>query len=133
LEPILDSTFISDSFASRTNKGTHAALKRFDKFKRKVSRNGRSLSKNAVDRNMIAGWVLKADIKHYFDSVNHEILMKMIKRKNRGLHHLKIQIIVIKWLMIRRMRMTIIRKKKILCCWILLRSQKNTATVISKN
>ena len=70
LEPILDSTFISDSFASRKGKGTHAAIRRFDKFKRKINRNGR-----------IAGYVLKADIRHYFDSVNHKILMNMVEKK----------------------------------------------------
>ncbi|MBI3190856.1 hypothetical protein HYZ41_04085, partial [archaeon] len=34
--PIFDKTFIYDSYASRRKKGTHAALKRFDEFKRKV-------------------------------------------------------------------------------------------------
>ena len=29
----------------------------------------------------IQGYVLKADIKHYFDSIDHEILLKIIRRK----------------------------------------------------
>ena len=34
LEPIFEKIFIYDSFASRKNKGTHPAIKRFDYFKR---------------------------------------------------------------------------------------------------
>lgn len=37
IEPLFDRTFIHDSYASRKGKGTHAALRRFDEFKRKVS------------------------------------------------------------------------------------------------
>ena len=40
LEPIFEKIFIYDSFASRKDKGTHLAIARFDKFKRKVSLNG---------------------------------------------------------------------------------------------
>lgn len=80
IEPIFDRTFIFDSYANRKGKGTHAALKRFDCFKRKVSQNGRTV-KNAKDDNMIVGYVLKADIRHYFDSVDHEVLVDIIKRK----------------------------------------------------
>jgi hypothetical protein len=34
-----------------------------------------------LDNNAIVGYVLKADIRHYFDSVDHEILLKMITEK----------------------------------------------------
>ena len=37
LEPIYEKIFIYDSYANRINKGTIAALKRFDQFKRKAS------------------------------------------------------------------------------------------------
>lgn len=40
LQPIFELRFIHDSYASRKGKGTLAALERFDKFKRQVSRNG---------------------------------------------------------------------------------------------
>ncbi|MEK6951905.1 MAG: RNA-directed DNA polymerase [Nanoarchaeota archaeon] len=30
---------------------------------------------------MIKGFILKADIKHFFDSVNHEVLLNILKRK----------------------------------------------------
>lgn len=80
LEPLFDKTFIFDSYANRKNKGTVAAILRFDKFKRKVSQNGRLIGK-AKDNNMVVGYALKADIRHYFDTVDHEILMKIISRK----------------------------------------------------
>lgn len=80
IEPIFDKIFIFDSYANRKGKGAHAALKRFDEFKRKISGNGRLLP-NAKDNNQVYGYVLKADIKHYFDSVDHDIMMQIIRRK----------------------------------------------------
>ena len=80
IEPIFNATFIHDSYASRKGKGTHAALRRFDVFKRKVSHNGRPVN-GAKDNNMVLGYVLKCDIKHYFASVDHEILMNIISRR----------------------------------------------------
>lgn len=80
IEPIFEKIFIFDSYASRKNKGSHAGLKRFDEFERKVTYNGKPL-KIAKDNNMIVGYTLKADIKHYFDTIDLEILMKIIGRK----------------------------------------------------
>jgi retron-type reverse transcriptase len=82
IESIFDKTFIYDSYANRKKKGTHAGLKRFDCFKRKVSQNGK-LERTAKDDNMVVGYVLKADIRHYFDAVDHEVLINIIKRKVR--------------------------------------------------
>ena len=45
-------------------------MERFDDFKRKVSKN-----------NTKTCFVLKADIKHYFEEVNHEILIGILSRK----------------------------------------------------
>ena len=70
LKPIFEPRFIFDSYASRLNKGTLPALKRFDKFKRKISRNNRRVC-----------FVLKADIKHYFQTVNHQVLLDIVGRK----------------------------------------------------
>jgi retron-type reverse transcriptase len=70
IEPIFQKTFIYDSFANQKGKGTHVALKRFDYFKRKVSKN-----------NFASCYVLKADIKHYFDTVDQEILIEIILAK----------------------------------------------------
>lgn len=70
IEPIFEKGFIYDSCANRKGKGTLKALQRFDFFKRKVSKN-----------DTLKCYVLKADIKKYFESVNHEILFKIVKKK----------------------------------------------------
>jgi retron-type reverse transcriptase len=68
--PIFEKSFIYDSCANQRGKGNLFAIKRFDKFTRKVSKNFTAPC-----------FVLKADIKHYFQEVNHEILLTIIKRK----------------------------------------------------
>ncbi|MFA4952968.1 MAG: reverse transcriptase domain-containing protein [Candidatus Pacearchaeota archaeon] len=70
LEPIFDKTFIYDSCANRKGKGNLFAIKRFEKFQRRVTNNLHSKA-----------FCFKADIKHYFQEVNHEILIKIISRK----------------------------------------------------
>jgi retron-type reverse transcriptase len=76
LEPIFDRTFIYDSCANRKGKGNLFALKRFDYFKRKVSRNG-LIAKNLFnDNNYVSGYCLKADIKHYFQEVDCNVLIE---------------------------------------------------------
>ena len=79
IEPIFDKSFIYDSCANRKGKGNLFAIKRFYKFFRKVSRNGKI--NGWFDNNQVKGYCLKADIKHYFEEVDHEILIKIIKRK----------------------------------------------------
>jgi len=73
IEPIFDKIFIYDCCANRIGKGNLFALKRFDLFKRKVTNNLRS-----------EAFCLKADIKHYFQEINHDFLMEIIKRKISG-------------------------------------------------
>ena len=80
LNPIYEKIFIYDSFASRKNKGSHKAINRFESFIKKVSSNGR-LIKNSFNNNSIQGYVLKADFRHYFDSVNHKILINILRKK----------------------------------------------------
>ena len=70
IEPLFDRRFIYDSYANRLRKGTLNAHKRFDTFKRKVSHN-----------NTLPCYVLKADIKQYFESVNHSILLHILGRR----------------------------------------------------
>jgi len=72
IEPIFDRTFIHDSYANRVGKGTLKAIERFDCFKRKATKN-----------DMINYFILKADIKHYFDTVDHNMLISIIGRKIR--------------------------------------------------
>ncbi len=80
LEPIYQPIFIYDSFASQKDKGSHLAVNRFESFVKKVSNNGR-LIKNSLNNNQIRGYVLKADFRHYFDTVNHEVLIKILEKK----------------------------------------------------
>lgn len=70
IEPLFDKIFVYDSCANRIGKGNLFALKRFNKFQRKVTKN-----------NSRVAFCLKADIKHYFQEVNHAILIEIIKRK----------------------------------------------------
>ncbi len=70
IEPLFEKTFIYDSYANRIGKGGLNAIKRFDVLKRKVSKN-----------NITNCFVLKADIKHYFPSVNHKILLILLEQK----------------------------------------------------
>lgn len=70
IEPIFERLFIHDSFANRKGKGTLAALQRFDAFKLKASKN-----------NTRQCYVLKADIRHYFEEVSHDILLSILGRR----------------------------------------------------
>ena len=79
LKPLFEPRFIYDSYASRKGKGTHVALKRFDVFVRKVTKNGKP-SKNAYYFNQFSGFALKADIQHYFQTVDHQVLLELIQK-----------------------------------------------------
>lgn len=70
LYPIYDKVFFADSFSCRLDKGTHKAMARFKKFFYKVSQN-----------NTKTCWVLKCDIRKFFDSVDHAILYEILKHK----------------------------------------------------
>lgn len=70
IEPVFDKIFIYDSCANQKGKGNLFALERFELFKRKVTRN----------LNLKA-FCLKADIRHYFQEVDHNILLEIVKRK----------------------------------------------------
>jgi len=81
IEPIFDKTFIYDSCANRKGKGNLFALKRLKYFMKKVSENGDCLDNKFHDTNFIFGYCLKADIKHYFKEVDHDVLLHIIKQK----------------------------------------------------
>ncbi len=81
LEPIYEIYFIHDSCANRKRKGTLFALRRFDVFKRKVSKNGKQVNNGYPNANFVQGYCLKADIRKYFDTVDHEVLIKLLKRR----------------------------------------------------
>jgi hypothetical protein len=60
LEPIFERSFIHDSYACRKGKGTHAAANRCQRFARRFR------------------YVLKADVRKYFPSIDHAILKGLI-------------------------------------------------------
>ena|SRR3989338_9107460 len=68
--PLFQKSFIYDSHANQVGKGALRAIERFEHFKRKVSRN-----------NSCPCHILKADIRHYFEEVDHEILLEILGRK----------------------------------------------------
>lgn len=76
--PIFERTFIYDSCANQKGKGTLFALKRYHIFMRKVTRNGKCIR---ATTNRIEGYCLKADIKHYFQEVNHAVLMHIVRKR----------------------------------------------------
>lgn len=72
LYPFFDRTFIADSYSCRLRKGTHKALDRFTRFARQVSRNGTRTC-----------WVLKCDVRKFFASIDHAILMRVLRDRIR--------------------------------------------------
>jgi len=68
--PIFDPAFIFDSYSCRIQKGTHRAVNRLQECARKVSKNN---TKNC--------YILKCDIKKFFDSIDHNILISLIEKK----------------------------------------------------
>ena len=70
LYPIFDAGFIFDSYSCRIEKGTHRAVRRLHEFFKKESRN-----------NSRPCWVLKCDIKKFFDSVDQDILMGLLQNR----------------------------------------------------
>ena len=61
--PLIEKSFIHDSYANRVGYGTHRALRRFIDFARS------------------SRYVLQCDIRKYFPSIDHEILKQIIRRK----------------------------------------------------
>jgi len=61
--PLLERSFIFDSYSNRVGKGTHKAINRYQKFLRKYS------------------FVLKCDIKKYFPAIDHAILKSLVHKR----------------------------------------------------
>ncbi len=62
-EPMMESYSVYDSYACRKNKGSLKALARAREYAWKY------------------GWYLKLDIRKYFDSIDHGILMSLLSRR----------------------------------------------------
>ena len=85
LYQIFDKHFIHDSYSSRDKKGTHRGVKRFEGFARKATEN-----------HTRAGFALKCDIRKFFDSIDHDVLISIIKRKVRDEKFLGLIIRIVK-------------------------------------
>ncbi|MBU1083358.1 reverse transcriptase/maturase family protein, partial [Patescibacteria group bacterium] len=70
LYPAWDKTFIWDSYSCRNGKGTHKAFSRLEQFSRQVTNN---YTKSC--------WALKLDIRKFFDSVDHKVLMGLLAER----------------------------------------------------
>jgi retron-type reverse transcriptase len=84
LTEVFDKTFISHSYSCRIGKGTHIGLKHLQKSLRKVSLNGER-----------ACFALKMDVRRFFDSMDHQILKNLIKKRVKDEKVLKLVDMVI--------------------------------------
>ena len=69
LEPLWEASFISDSYACRPGKGTHAGADKAQQMMRACLRKHGAL------------YALKADVRKYFPSVSHESIKRLLRRK----------------------------------------------------
>lgn len=67
---LFERQFIYDSCSNQIGKGSSFAIERFKLFSRKITINFKEHA-----------FCLKADIKHYFEEVDHKILIKIISRR----------------------------------------------------
>lgn len=70
IEPLFEKRFIYDSYSCRVGKGTHAGVARLGLFLRQASRN-----------NTQKVYVLKCDVRQFFASIDHEVLMRHIESR----------------------------------------------------
>ena len=70
LNPIFEPGFISASFSCREGYGTHKGVKYLQNTLRKATQNGR-----------VSCFALKCDIKKFFDTIDHDILLTILKRR----------------------------------------------------
>lgn len=70
IESLFEKQFIYDSYSCRVGKGTHVGVERLGLFLRQASRN-----------NTKKVYALKCDVRQFFASIDHEILMMQIETK----------------------------------------------------
>jgi len=70
LNPIFEPTFTHYSLSCRIGKGTHKGITILDKMTKQVSQN-----------NHKSCFIIKCDIKKFFDTVDHTILIGLLKKK----------------------------------------------------
>jgi len=70
LTPLFEPIFIANSFSCRIGKGTHRGVKSVEKMSRIVSQN--------YTRDCFG---LKCDVRKFFDSVDHAVLISILRQK----------------------------------------------------
>lgn len=70
LNPIFEPTFISNSFSCRIDKGVHKGIDILEKTLRQMSSN-----------NFKSCFVLKCDVKKFFETIDHKILLNIIRKR----------------------------------------------------
>ncbi len=70
LNPVFERTFIANSFSCRVGKGSHKGVLCLRKMLYKESRN-----------NTKVCYVLKCDVRKFFDSIDHEVLVSILRKK----------------------------------------------------
>jgi len=68
LYPFFNRAFTAHSYSCRIDKGTHKALGCFRSFSRKASSN-----------HTKTVWVLKCDVRKFFASIDHEVLLSILQ------------------------------------------------------
>jgi len=68
LYPFFDRIFIAHSYSCRLDKGTHLAIKAFNKMVGRISANHTKTC-----------WILQCDIRKFFDNINHQILLEILR------------------------------------------------------
>ncbi len=88
----ITSSFIQDSYASQVWKGMHVGLNRLkeqmqDYFQKRkghdeTARRAAGLPPRPPEQwDYADGWILKADVHHFFASIDHNILKEKLRRK----------------------------------------------------
>jgi len=72
LNPIFEPVYIHNSFSCRINKGNHKGVETLGHLLRQASKN-----------NTKTCFVLKCDVRKFFDSIDHDILIELIQRKTK--------------------------------------------------
>ncbi len=89
---VITHSFIADNYASQIGKGTHYGLSRLKSAMLSYfhSRKGRSEQERREaglpplpmsEWNYAQGWVLKCDVRHFFASINHDIVKIKLRHK----------------------------------------------------
>lgn len=77
MEPVFEKSYIFHSYACRIDKGSHRAISQAQQYCRRYD------------------YYLKCDIKKYFESIDHQVLMEMLSRKFKDRDLLRLLSVII--------------------------------------